>query len=75
MGAMITMPQIDTADMLTTSKFAEFIDASADTVKKYCQRGVITGAVKAGHSWLIPKSEVAKFQRSRRKPGRPPKVA
>lgn len=72
-GSMKTLSKIETEDMLTTAEFAAQIKATADIVKKYCQRGAIFGAVKAGHSWLIPRDEVARFKRNRRKRGRPPK--
>jgi excisionase family DNA binding protein len=72
---MITLPQIDTSSMLTTADFAKLINSKADTVQKYCQRNIISGAVKAGHSWLIPRDQVEKFKKNRRTRGRPPKVA
>lgn len=67
--------KIDTSDMLTTAGFAELVGSKPDIIQKYCQRKVISGVVKAGHSWLIPRLEVEKFKKNRRKPGRPPKVA
>lgn len=69
------MPQIDTTNMLTTADFAKLVNSKADIIQKYCQRKVIDGVVKAGHSWLIPREQVEKFKRNRRKRGRPPKVA
>lgn len=65
---------VDTDKILTTAQFAELVGASTDTIKKYCQRKAIAG-IKAGNSWLIPKSEVARFTEARRPRGRPPRAA
>lgn len=68
------MSIVDTEKSLTTAEFALKVGAATETIKKYCQRKVIAG-VKAGNSWMIPKTEVAKFEQSRRPRGRPTKAA
>ena len=63
------MPEIRTEDMITTAQFAQQIGGySADTIKKYCQRQVIRG-LRVGVSWMIPVSEIDRFQRERRSQG------
>ena len=64
---------IDTETHITTAEFAELAGiSSADTVKKYCQRGLIK-AINRFNRWMIPLSEVDKFKKSERKPGPKPK--
>ncbi|MCA9265532.1 MAG: helix-turn-helix domain-containing protein [Planctomycetales bacterium] len=66
------MASIDIATCLTSRQAAKALNLSTDTVKTYCQRGLIAG-VKAGNSWLIPKAEVERYKRDRQAPGRPRK--
>lgn len=65
---------VDTENSLTTAEFAALVNTSTETIKKYCQNHIIAG-VKVGNSWIIPKSEVARFKNERRPRGRPPKAA
>lgn len=58
------MPQINTDKLLTTAQAAEIIGVSADTVKKYCQRGSIK-ALKIGWSWMIIPEELKKYQKTK----------
>lgn len=64
------MTTINTEDYLTSSQVAERLNLTTDTVKIYCQRGVIQ-AVKFGQTWMIHKEEVDRYQEQRKGPGRP----
>ena len=65
--------KIDIETHITTAEFAELVGThSADTVKKYCQRGLIK-AVNRFNRWMIPISEVERFKNSERRPGPRPR--
>lgn len=65
---------IDTKEMLGTKAFAEALGDGTppDTIRKYCELELIRG-IRIGRSWQIHKSELARFRRERRPPGRPRK--
>lgn len=52
--------------MLTVKDVAERLKRNVRTIQRYCDRGVFPGAKKSGpfelSGWLIPESEVAKFE-------------
>lgn len=64
------MATINTKDFLTSSEVGDVLGVAADTVKVYCNRGVLD-AIKVGRQWLIPKAEVKRYQEERKGPGRP----
>jgi len=64
------MTSIEINDYLSTAQVAAKLSLTTDTVKKYCQSGKIA-AIKAGQSWLISKSEVARYRKNRQPAGRP----
>ena len=58
--------------LLTTAQAAEILDVERVTVGKHITRGNLP-ARRVGHMFLILISDLLKFRRERRKPGRPPK--
>ena len=58
---------------VTTRELAERLGVAQVTVKSWCQRGLLAGAVKAGSGrramWLIPEAALEEFE----PPGRRPK--
>jgi len=64
--------QLETNEHVSTQDAAEILELSVDTVRRYCNHSnpKIFGK-KIGRDWLIPKSEIKRFLRERRKPGRP----
>ena len=73
------MPTIDTKDYFSVAEAASRLDLSPDTLRQYIHnkgRGR-TPCIEAfqfapGMSWMIPKSEVARYKRERQERGRPP---
>lgn len=61
------------ANPLTTSEAADLLALDRRTILKYIERGLIQ-ARKHGRDWQIDPDEVERYQRERRKPGRPKKV-
>lgn len=59
------MSIINTDDYFTTPQAASRLGLTADSVKKYCQRGRIV-ATWIGNQWLIHRREIARYKRSRR---------
>jgi excisionase family DNA binding protein len=57
--------------MLTTVEVAEALGVSRKYVVQMIQEGLIQGK-QYGRSWLIPQSEVKRYQRERKPAGRPP---
>jgi excisionase family DNA binding protein len=57
-------------DPLTTAKVAALLGLKPVTVRAYIAQGLLV-ATKPGRDWQIEPEEVARFQRERRKPGRP----
>jgi excisionase family DNA binding protein len=69
-----TMPmQIETDDYLPTADVAAALGLGTDTVKIYCQKGILR-AIKLGSQWLIEKSEIKRYKRDRKTVGRPKKI-
>ena len=52
---------------------AEILGLDANTVRTYCNSTPprLVGQ-KVGRDWLIPKTELDRYERERRDPGRPP---
>lgn len=65
-----TGADIDTGGWRTTTEAAKRLRLSHETVKNYCYRGTIP-AKKFGRQWVIHESEVERYQKNRRGPGRP----
>ena len=57
--------------LLTTSEAASYLGLSLDTVRKYLTRQLIRADAKVGRTNLIAKSELDRYRRERRIPGRP----
>lgn len=64
--------QIETDDYLPTADVADALGLGTDTVKIYCQKGILQ-AIKIGSLWLVHKSEVKRYKRDRKNVGRPRK--
>lgn len=64
--------QIETDDYLPTSDVAEALGLGTDTVKIYCQKGILKG-IKIGSQWLVDKTEIKRYKRDRKTVGRPKK--
>jgi excisionase family DNA binding protein len=64
------MKMIDLDQHLSPEQAAKVIGASPDTVRRYCNRGIIK-AVKAGSALLISLAECERFRDQRRGRGRP----
>lgn len=45
-------------DFMTSKEAAEYLKRSDSLMRKLCKSGKLTGAVKAGNTWLIPKSSI-----------------
>ena len=64
---------VNTDDLWDTTKAADYLGLSKDSVKKYCQSGAID-AIKMGRSWFIEKTEVRRYKKeSLGNQGRPSK--
>lgn len=52
--------------MLTVKEVAERLNRTKRTIVRYCDQGIFPGAKKSGpfqrSSWIIPESEVIKFE-------------
>jgi excisionase family DNA binding protein len=57
-------------DMLTTTQAAEQLNIKRGTVIQYIERGLLK-ASKTGRDWFIRQSEVNRYSRKRKGPGRP----
>lgn len=57
---------------LTTQQAADALNLDHRTILQYIRRGLIE-ATKFGRDWQIDPAEIERYQRKRRKPGRPPK--
>lgn len=52
---------------------AELLGLDADTVRTYCHGDPPRlAAEKVGRDWLIPQTEIERYNKERRDPGRPP---
>jgi excisionase family DNA binding protein len=61
-------------DFISTKQAAEILDLSVQYVRDLCLDGRMNCfKLPGGRDWLIPRSEVEEYQRTRRPPGRPPK--
>jgi excisionase family DNA binding protein len=69
-GDMEMAKMIDLDTHLSPEQAAKVIGASPDTIRRYCNRGVIK-AIKAGSALLIPIEECERFKTQRRGKGRP----
>lgn len=49
---------------ITLNRASELSGIKSDTLKKRCQDGKISGAIKRGKVWLIPKREIIKLPES-----------
>lgn len=63
-------------DFLTTAEAAKRLGVTTETLQKYCLNSETGGtpmihAVRVGRSWLVPKTEVARYRKERKRPGRP----
>ena len=56
--------------MLTTTQAAEQLKIKRGTVIQHIERGLIK-ASKTGRDWFIRQSEVNRYNRKRKRPGRP----
>lgn len=64
---------IDTTEKLyTTTEAGKFLGLAQDTVRQYVFRSIITPFTQVGPSYLIAESELLRYRRERRKPGKPP---
>lgn len=66
----MAMATIDLSNLLTSAQVADALGISADSVRKYCQWGKLTG-IKVGRDWFVTKSEVKRYQQVRVPAGRP----
>jgi excisionase family DNA binding protein len=59
-------------EFFTSAEAADLLGLSKDTVRHYCQGDEprIKGT-KLGRDWLIPRSEIDRYERDRREVGRP----
>jgi len=59
--------------VLTTKEFGKAVGLATDTVKIYCQRGLIAATKIGGRhgTWLIPKCEIKRYRKKRKAAGRP----
>lgn len=57
--------------LLTVNQVAERLERDPSLIRAYCRQGRIR-AERHGRDWLIEESAVAKFEKTRRGPGRPP---
>lgn len=55
---------------LTTEEAAAVLGLTPDTVRHYLHRGTLVGT-KRGRDWFISEAEIARYQRDRKKAGRP----
>ncbi len=53
--ARVRMLESDLA-YLTTSGYARLVGVTAQTVRTWCQRGRLPGALRSGHDWRIPRT-------------------
>ena len=62
-------------DLLSVQQAAKELDLSKTQIRRLCQESRL-GCFKlpGGRDWLIPRTAVEEYQRTRRKPGRPPKA-
>ena len=63
---------ININNFYTTSKAGKILKLKPRSIAVYIERGIIK-AEKIGRDWFIDVSEVDRFQRERRKVGRPGK--
>lgn len=68
------MATIDTEKIITTRDFAEALGLHVDSVKRMCKEGKLDAEKVGGKFgiWMIEKTEVARYRKERRGPGRPP---
>ncbi len=52
------MAQEQESPYYTVEQAAIIIQKTADTVRRLCQRGAISGARKIGKEWLIPRASI-----------------
>jgi excisionase family DNA binding protein len=55
---------------LTAAEVAVILKLKPDTVRKHVQRGLLRPSRKVGQAYLFTSSEVRRFQKDRKKPGR-----
>lgn len=56
------MPTINTDRFLTTKQAGDSLNLPADTLRKYCQKGIFSGAILIADRWLIPKKDVETYR-------------
>lgn len=49
---------------ITLTEAEEISGIKADTLKKRCQEGQITGAVKQGNTWFVPRNQIINTEES-----------
>jgi len=57
----------------TAEQAAPLMRLSPASVRRYCHTGVLQGE-KVGGAWFLPKSEIDRYNRERRRPGKPRKA-
>ena len=60
-------------DILSTEQVADLLGVSPHYVRTLCHDGRLN-CFKLSREWLITRASVEEYQRTRRPPGRPPKV-
>jgi excisionase family DNA binding protein len=58
-------------NLLTTTEAAAALSVTPDHIRLLIRKKMLKVDAKRGRDWLIPASEVEKYQKNRRSPGRP----
>lgn len=53
---------------LTTSEASKIVGISEEYIRLLCEKGTISGAMKFGKIWIIPRSEIKKIPKPAPKP-------
>jgi excisionase family DNA binding protein len=58
--------------LLTAKEASRLLGVSDARIRQLLLEGLISGHKVSNLVWLIPESEILRYQKDRRKPGRPP---
>jgi excisionase family DNA binding protein len=61
----------DNGEYLSTEQAAKELELAAGTISHYCLAGKPLRGVRVGKDWKVPRAEVERYKRQRRKAGRP----
>ena len=61
--------QVKSDCFFTTSEAAQYLGFAEDTIRRYVYRGLIAGQ-KLGNTVLVTKTELDRYKREKRNPGR-----